>query len=161
MFPLSRMQLLKLAAVGSLVVLGGIARPARADELVQTLGPVVAHVPILTTVGNKRVIAFFEPGTGRCLLNAVIWDPKFPDTGDPNTGTSAARVRINLEPGQILHIDSDETTSLNLRCTENAATLGIVDDDELVRSDVTAQEHPITQPVSANASETVMRPQKP
>lgn len=61
-----------------------------------------------------RVIAFFEPGIGRCLLNAVIWDPKFPDTGDPNTGTSAARVRINLEPGQILHIDSDETTSLNL-----------------------------------------------
>jgi len=81
------------------------------------------------------------------------WRPKHRDV--------AARVRINLEPGQILHIDSDETTSLNLRCTENAATLRIVDDDELVRSDVTAQEHPITQPVSANASETVMRPQKP
>jgi hypothetical protein len=151
MFPLSGIQFLKFAAVGSLVVLSAIANPARADEFVQNLGPVGPHMPILTAVGNKRVIAFFVPEIGHCGLNAVVWDSKFPDTGDPNTGTSAARVRISLEPGQILHIDSDETTSLNLRCADHAATLGIVDDDELVRSEVTVQQ-PAQQPVRASVS---------
>jgi hypothetical protein len=59
MFPLAR--ILSLAAASAL-------------ELPQNLGPVGPHEPILTTVGNKRVLAFFEPGNGHCALQAVIWN---------------------------------------------------------------------------------------
>ena len=91
---LSRVQLLKFA-VGGLVVLSSLGTPARADDLVQNLGPVGPHQPILATVGNKRVIAFYMPGSDRCSLHAVVWD-----TTGPDAGSLAARVRISLEPGQ-------------------------------------------------------------
>ena len=73
MFPLSRIQLLKFAA-GGLVVISTLGPPARADELAQSLGPVGPHEPILTTVGSQRVIAFYMPGSDRCALHAVVWD---------------------------------------------------------------------------------------
>jgi hypothetical protein len=54
---LSRIQLLKFAAAG--VVAGcTLGTPARADEMVQNLGPVGPHEAILTEVGSERVIAF-------------------------------------------------------------------------------------------------------
>ena len=102
MFSLSRIQFSKFAAMGSLVVLSTLGTPARAHELGQSLGPVGPHEPILTTVGSERVIAFYEPDNGRCALHAVVLD-----NTDAHTGmTTAARFRISLEPGQIVHIDS-------------------------------------------------------
>ena len=44
MFTLSKMA--SYAAVGTLVILGGVGLSARADELVQHLGPVGPHEPI-------------------------------------------------------------------------------------------------------------------
>ena len=44
MFPLSR-NFLKFAAAGGLVALTAVSTPARADELVQHLGPVGPHEP--------------------------------------------------------------------------------------------------------------------
>ena len=51
-------QFLSFAAVGALV-LSVASIDTRAEELAQNLGPVGAHEPILTTVGGKRVIAFY------------------------------------------------------------------------------------------------------
>jgi hypothetical protein len=52
------------------------------------------------------------------------------DKTDAYTGmTTAARVRISLEPGQIVHIDSTDNESLNLQCGKNAEKLTIVDTD--------------------------------
>ena len=65
MFPLTRN--LSLAVAGALIALTAVGPPARADELTQNLGPVGTHEPILTTVGNKRVIAFYEPTTTTAL----------------------------------------------------------------------------------------------
>ena len=135
MFPLSRIQFLQFAAVGTLVVLCALATPTRADELAQALGPVGPHEPILTVVGSKRVIAFYVPGSDRCALHAVVWD-----NTDANTNRSAARVRISLEPGQIVHIDSAENETLNLQCGSDAETLSIVDNDELVAFGITTQQ---------------------
>jgi hypothetical protein len=59
MFPLTRS--LSLAAAGAIVALTAVSIPARADELAQNLGPVGPREPILTTVGSKRVIAFYWP----------------------------------------------------------------------------------------------------
>jgi hypothetical protein len=121
MFALTKLS--TVAAVGALVVLGGYGLPARADELAQNLGPVGPHQPILTTFGNKRVIAFYEPDQGRCFVNAVVWD-----TSDLATGmTTASRVRVNLDPREIIHLDSTDNKTITLQCGDFAETLKIVD----------------------------------
>src|SRR3990170_7706444 len=74
MFPLTRTQLLKFAAVGAFATLTAGSTPALADEMVQNFGPVGPHEPIITTVGSKRVIAFYAPSKGGCEIEAVVWD---------------------------------------------------------------------------------------
>ena len=148
MFPLPR-NFLKFAAAGAFLALTVSGTPARADEMAQNLGPVGPHEPILTTVGNKRVIAFYEPDNGRCAVHAVVYDKT-----DAYTGlTTAARVRVSLNPREIVHIDSadnESVKSLNLQCGKDAEMLTIIDTDSLVASGITIQ--PPSQPIEASAS---------
>ena len=123
MQPLSRN--LGFAAVGALA-LTVASSPGYADELAQNLGPVGPNEPILTTVGSKRVIAFYVPGDGHCGINVVVWD-----LADIN-GDSAARVRVSLNPRQMVHIDSAENKSINLQCGESAETLALVDTAKMI-----------------------------
>jgi hypothetical protein len=123
MFTLTKLS--TLTAVGALVALCGFGQPARADELMQNLGPVGPHEPILTTFGNKRVIAFYEPDNGRCGVNAVVWDKTDVDTGT----TTAARVRVNLDPREIVHLDSTDNKTISLQCGDYADALKIVDSE--------------------------------
>ena len=121
MFPLARM--LSLAAASALVALTAVGSSARAEELPQNLGPVGPHEPILTTVGNKRVLAFFEPESGNCAFQAVIWN-----TADDNADT-ASRVRTNLNPRQMVLIDTPDNKTLKLECGDNAERLAIIDNN--------------------------------
>ena len=82
MFPLTGS--LSLAAAGAILALTAANLPARADELAQNLGPVGPYEPILTTVGSKRVIAFYEPNSGHCDFRAVVWN-----TTDINADSAA------------------------------------------------------------------------
>jgi hypothetical protein len=117
----------KIAAAGILVALTAATSPARSEELPRNLGPVGPHEPILTDVGTKRVIAWFKPDGGGCAVTGVVW------TRTDVDGTSTAGMRIKLGPGQIIHFDSGyNVKSLNLKCAEDAKTLSIVDDEELV-----------------------------
>ena len=124
MFPLAR--ILSLAAASALVALTAVNPSARAEELPQNLGPVGPHEPILTTVGNKRVLAFFEPGNGHCALQAVIWN-----MADVNADTTS-RIRTDLNPRQMVSIDTPDNKSLKLRCGDNADRLAIVDNKDFV-----------------------------
>ena len=123
MQPLSRS--LGFAAIGALA-LTVASSPGYADELAQNLGPVGPNEPILTTVGSKRVIAFYLPGNGHCGINVVVWDR------NDASGDSAARVRVNLSPRQTVHIDSAENKSINLQCGESAETLALVDTSKMI-----------------------------
>jgi hypothetical protein len=116
---------LAFAAVGALA-LSVVSSPGYADELAQNLGPVGPNKPILTTVGSKRVIAFYVPGNGHCGINVVVWDRS------DASGATAARVRISLNPRQTMHIDSTQNKSINLQCGEYAETLSLVDASKLV-----------------------------
>ena len=124
MFPLARM--LSLAAASAFIALTAVSFSARAEELPQNLGPVGPHEPILTTVGNKRVLAFFEPGSGKCAFQAVIWN-----TTDDNADT-ASRVRTDLNPRQIVLIDTPDNKTLKLECGDNAERLVIIDNNHFV-----------------------------
>ena len=145
---LSRIQLLKFAAAGGVVVCT-LGTPARADKSFQNLGPVGPHEAILTEVGSERVIAFYEPDNGRCTVHAVVFDKT-----DAYTGiTTAARFRVSLNPREMVHIDSADNElvkSLNLQCGKNAEKLTIIDTDSLVASGITIQ--PPNQPIKASAS---------
>ena len=151
MFSLSRIQFSKFAAMGSLVVLSTLGTPTRADELAQNLGPVGPHEAILTEVGSERVIAFYEPDNGRCAVHAVVFDKT-----DAHTGmTTAARVRISLEPSQIVHIDSahnESLKSLDLQCGKNAEELSIIDTDSSVASGITIPQSAPLRPADVKFS---------
>ena len=145
---LSRIQLLKFAAAGGVVVCT-LGTPAWADELVQNSGPVGPHEAILTEVGSERVIAFYEPDNGRCAVHAVVFDKTDVYTGT----TTAVRVRVSLNPRETVHIDSADNElvkSLDLQCGKNAENLTIIDTDSLVASGITIQ--PPSQPIKASAS---------
>ena len=123
---LNRSRCLGIVVAGAFVALSA-SLPSRAEELVQHLGPVGHHEPILTTFGNKRVIAFYEPDNGRCFVNAVVYDKTDADTGQ----TTAARVRVDLNPRQMVYIDSTDNTSINLQCGDYAERLSLVDSNVL------------------------------
>ena len=84
MFPFSR--ILSLAAAGALVAFTAASLPARADDLVDNLGP-VGPQPILAWSGSKRVIAFYEPDSGNCATQLVLLDPT--DDGKSAAGFEA------------------------------------------------------------------------
>jgi hypothetical protein len=140
MFPQTRFQLVKFAAIilcGAIYITGN---PSSAEELIQNLGPVRASEGLLAAAGTMRVIAFFEPGDGRCAVNAVVWDTLGADPGE-----SAKRVRVNIEPNQIIYLDSARQESLQIQCGSNAETLKIIDIQSLSATGITPQ--PPTQAV--------------
>lgn len=118
MFALSKVS--RWTAVGSLVVLGGYSLPGSGEELAESLGPVGPNEAILTAVGGKRLIAFYEPDGAKCGLNVVMWDSA------DESGDSPARVRVSLDARQTMHIDSAEHRSLELQCGDLAETLKLV-----------------------------------
>ena len=111
---------LKIASAAAVVALTALSTPASANEMVQNLGPVPAHQPILKTVGNKNVLAFFEPGNGQCNVQAIIWNAD-------EIKTDPTRVQVSLDPGQTASIDSSATESFKLRCGDQAETLAAID----------------------------------
>jgi hypothetical protein len=135
MFPRSR-NFLKFAAGGAFLALSAVAHtpyaaaliapyltsPASAGEIwPQRLGSVGPHEPLLATVGNKRVLAFFIPGNDQCNVQAVIWN------ADDMEATTAGRVRVSLNPGQTASIDSSATETFTILCGDRAETLVSVD----------------------------------
>ena len=125
MFPLSRNSV-KIAAAGALVALAAFATPVSAYEMVQKSGSVGPHEPILVTVGQKHVIAFFVPGNGQCNVQAVFCN------ADDVEAKSAGRVRISLNPTQTVSIDSSATETLTLKCGDYAESLSAIDSDQQV-----------------------------
>lgn len=138
MCPLARIVKLAAAMVISLFV---ASNPAQAEEIVDNLGPVGPYGGIMAHTGSMHVVAFFEPANGRCAVNAVIWDDL---AGDPSV--SAKRVRVNLDPKELFHIETVAHGRLSLQCGENAATLMVVDTESLSASGITAQ--PERQPAT-------------
>ena len=116
-------QFLKLAAAGAIVALTATSTPARADDMVQNLGPVGPNEPILATFGNKRAVASFASVSGACALQAVVWN------ADDIDATSASQFRVSLNPGQTTQIDGSANETLTLQCGGFAQTLAVVGND--------------------------------
>ena len=124
MFPLMRKSAARVVGVAVLLAFVTLSTPGRSNELMMHNGPVGPYEPILTTVGSKRVIAFYLPGSGGCAVHAVIWDLQ-----DIEAHT-AARFRAMLNAQQVFHIDNTDNASLNLLCGNQAATLAVISTGE-------------------------------
>ena len=127
MTPLSRTTLLAFAAAGALAALTMTGVAAHADKPLTNLGPVGPSEPILVTVGNQRVIAFYVPQRGECAVNAVVWKD-----ADPDAPYSSARVRISLKPGQMFQLDGGQRQSMSLLCGADASNMAIAAPPELI-----------------------------
>ena len=115
-------------AIGGFVALGGLVLPAGAEEPIQQTGPVGPHEPIMTTVGGKGVIAFYEPDGAHCGLYAVVYSLS------DESGASGTQVRISMDAHQVVNIDSPDNQSLSLQCGDDAETLRIVDSKSVAAS---------------------------
>jgi hypothetical protein len=76
--------------------------------------------------GSKFASGYFVSQTGKCLVTLMVTekqDPEFP------AKTTAARVRVELNPGQMAGVDSEERQSLNFTCAQDATAL-VVDRGE-------------------------------
>jgi hypothetical protein len=120
MFSLSY-NFLKLAAGGVLLALIAASTPANAGDMVQNLGPVAPHEPMIASVGSKRVVAFYVPSNGGCDVQAVAWNDADTDA------TTATGFRLSLDPGQRASIDTPDNKSLTLRCGDYADRLEAVE----------------------------------
>src|SRR5262245_10010264 len=130
MFPLTR--ILSLAAVGVFVALTAVTTRASSYEMVQNLGPVGPHEPILATFGSKRIIAFYQPDSRKCAVHLVLWNPA------DARAESTVGYTATLNPWQRAHIDSAENESLHLQCSDNAQRLVLVDPNNCIRFAVVA-----------------------
>ena len=141
MSPLHRIQFLSIAVAGVLVALTAPSTSARADELVQNLGPVGPYEPILASAGNKRLIAFFVPDSDHCAVNVVVWNNADPNglvaRFWPDTASSAERVLIRLNPGQFFQLNSIEDEGFSLKCGGGAASLALVGASRFVAAGMT------------------------
>jgi hypothetical protein len=133
MLSLRHLQALALPAAGAFLVLAVAGGPTRADDVVVNLGPVAAFEPILTKVGDERVIAFYLPDNGRCAVHVVVWFDEYPYgvvSKFWSNENESQRFRVELRDGEIAHIDSRDNETLNLKCSDSASNLAIVDSDE-------------------------------
>jgi hypothetical protein len=117
-----------VAAFGAaFAMLGAATAPVRADQAITNFGPVGPGEPILVTLGNQRIVAFYAPERGGCAVNAVVWKDEGADAP-----YGSARVRISLKPGQTVQLDGAQRQSMSLLCGADAATLAAVAPAELI-----------------------------
>jgi hypothetical protein len=134
----TRIQLTRLVAAGAIIAFTTATIPARSEDRPVRLGPVGPLQPIMTTVGDKDVIAFYRPGDGHCNIYVVL-----NDRTDASVH-SGAQVRVSLSPRQMVHLDTGDNGTLTLKCNNEAESLAIVDQNQTHRQ-LTKVGRPVTK----------------
>jgi len=118
--------ILSLAAATALTVLAATDM-ASADQAQVNLGPVGPYEPIVATVGDKRIIAYYAPEGGKCAISAVVFD-----TSTTDSGQTPARVRVALHPGELFHLDSVVDQTVVMTCGPHAEMITVLNRGELL-----------------------------
>jgi hypothetical protein len=72
--------------------------------------------------GSKAMSGYFVEQSATCVVTLMITEKSDPEGSLAQTPT---RVRLELTPGQIVGLDSEEGRSLNFTCGEGATTLSV------------------------------------
>jgi hypothetical protein len=70
--------------------------------------------------GSKSMSGYFVEQAARCVVMLMVYEKRDPDAAPTSTAT---RVRLVLDPGQMAGLDSEEGRSLNFTCGEGATAL--------------------------------------
>lgn len=124
----SRSTLSALAA-GALLALLPFDAPAHADDTTTNLGPVGPRVPIVVKMGEKRMVAYFEPNGGNCFVSAVVFDAS-PSGG----GYASTKIRVALHPGELFHVEGVEDRQVVLLCGFKADMLTVLNRTQVMMS---------------------------
>lgn len=116
-----------LATVAMTALVAGAAAPAVAGDAALNLGPVGPHEPILVKMGDKRMIASYEPNGGNCYVSAVVFDAS-PNGG----GYGSTRVRVAVHPGELFDLAGVENQNVVLVCTPDASKLMVLNRGEVL-----------------------------
>ena len=119
--------ILPIAAASVLTVLAFTHMVSAADDARVNLGPVGPNEPILATVGDKRMIAYYERDGGKCSVSAVVFDAS-PNGG----GRGSVRVRVTLHPGELFNLDGVDGQRVVLTCGPDASLLTVLNRGELL-----------------------------
>ena len=114
---------LLLVALGASVVLSMAATFAAASKLSPD-GPADRQYRPVQSIsyhlGSKHAIGTFTRENGTCQVTMMVAEAVDPEVATP---TSAARLRLSLQPGQAAGLDSEEGDSIDMTCGEAAETL--------------------------------------
>lgn len=122
-----RSNLSALAAASALLALSAVGAPAMSDDNSVNLGPVGPREPILVKIGDKRMVAYYEPNGGNCFVSAVVFDAS-PSGG----GFASTRIRVALHPGELFRLDGVEDRHVVLLCGFNAERLTVLNRTEVM-----------------------------
>jgi hypothetical protein len=125
MFARTRFPSLAFAAIGA-VAIAAASLPASAQDQVTNLGPVGPHEAILVKMGDKRLIASYEPNGGNCFVSAVVFD-----SSASGGGYASTRIRVALHPGELFDLEGVEDRRVVLLCSFNADKLSVLNRTEI------------------------------
>lgn len=120
-------KVLSIAAAALLSVLATTTMSSAGEQAKANLGPVGPHEPILATVGQSRLVAYYEPDGGKCAVSAVMFT-----TSTNGGGAKSTRVRVALHPGEIFHFDGIKDDRVVLTCGPNAKVLTVLNRGEIL-----------------------------
>jgi hypothetical protein len=109
------------SALAGTVVINLWALAASAQS--QTAKSEAKYAPIQSVrydFGSKSMTGYFVDQAKKCVVMLMVSEKRDPDAAPSST---AARVRLVLNPGQTAGLDSEEGRSLNFTCGEGATAL--------------------------------------
>ena len=116
---------LAAGAIALCLLTGGTR--VQAEDLPRSLGPIEPNKPLITTVGSKKIIAFFVSNNHSCAVQTVVWEK-----GDENA-TSATGVRLILKAEDTMNV-AGSWGSLIIKCGKDAATMDVLETRNYVLS---------------------------
>ncbi len=124
---LRTLNIFSIAVASVLTVLAFTHTASAADQARVNLGPVGPNEPILATIGDNRMIAYYERNDGKCAVSAVMFDAS-PKGG----GHGSMRVRVALHPGELFNLDAADGQRVVLTCGPNASLLTVLNRGEVL-----------------------------
>jgi hypothetical protein len=131
------------AFAGTIAVGGWVLAPAASGGSLSTDNN-ARYAPIQSIsyeFGSKAMSGYFVEQSATCIVTLMITEKNDPEQ---SLAPSATRVRLELNPGQIVGLDSEEGQSLNFTCGEHgtALTVDVGERDKLVQlQDLAVQQY--------------------
>lgn len=119
-------KILPILAAGALSLIATTGFAVSAETRATSLGPVGPHQPILANVSESRLLAFYEPDHGTCVVSAVM------STSAKDGSVDAKRARVSLHPGELFNLDGVNNERVVFTCAPDAKAMAVLNKGEVL-----------------------------